>query len=244
MTRSIGQEFLFEIMTSCYLVGVVVFSWPMPFWASLLLAVGLGIQLWFWREKGDAAAMAAAALLGTPSEIICVKYGVWSYEAPGLFLGIPVWIPLIWACLFCLFRRISITIHGVVRRIWPDSRTMWRRIFFGVLGAAILAYYVLVAFTIMRTIAAVYSFFMLLAVIFWHKERDILIFVVGGILGTFGEYVCMKLGFWEYHFPFFRSIGLPISLPMAWGLSGVMIGRIARIWETQKIGKSIEEGRK
>jgi len=244
MSRSTGQEFLFEIMTSCYLLGVVVFSWPTPFWASLLLAVGLGIQLWFWREKGDAAAMAAAALLGTPSEIICVKYGVWSYEAPGLFLGIPVWIPLIWASLFCLFRRISITIYEVSQQIWPDSRTLWRRIFFGVLGAAILAYYVLVAVTIMRTIAMVYSFFMLLAVIFWHKKRDILIFVVGGVLGTFGEYICMKFGFWEYHFPFFRSIGLPISLPMAWGLSGVMIGRIARTWETQEIVKSIEEGKK
>ena len=243
MRRSIGQEFLFEIMTSFYLVGVVVFFWRTPFWASLLLVFGLGIQLRFWGEKGDAATMAAAALLGTPSEIICVKYGIWSYEAPGLFLGIPVWIPLIWASLFCLFRRISITIHGVVQRIWPDSRTAWSRIFLGVLGAVILVYYVLVAFTIMQTIAAVYSFFMLLAVIFWHKGRDILIFIVAGILGTFGEYICMKLGFWEYHFPFFRSIGLPISLPMAWGLSGVMIGRIARIWGTQEIVKSIEEGR-
>jgi hypothetical protein len=243
MNRSLGREVLFEILTSVFLVGVVVFFWRTPFWAILLLGVGLSIQLWFWGERPDAVVMVGAALLGTPSEIICVKYGVWSYRAPGLVWGIPVWIPLIWASLFCLFRRISMTILGVAQRSWPDSRIFWRRLFFGLLGAAILTYYVLVALTIIRTIAAVYSFFMLLAVIFWHKEKDILIFIVAGILGTFGEYICMKLGFWEYHFPFFRSIGLPISLPMAWGLSGVVIGRIARIWEAQEIVESIEEGR-
>ena len=73
---------------------------------------------------------------------------------------------------------------------------------------------------------------MVIAIIFWNKERDILLFIIGGILGTFGEYLCMQLGFWHYHFPHFKSIDLPISLPMAWGLSGIMIGRIAKIWET------------
>jgi hypothetical protein len=229
--RSTGWEFLFQALISCYLVGVVVFFWPFPFWAGLLLAVGLIIQLWFWGEAADGAAMAGAALLGTPSEMLCVKYGVWSYDAPGLLFGIPAWIPLIWASLFCLFRRISISIHGLILHIAPDGKSVPRRIFFGFLAVVILTYFGAVLFTIMRSIAIVYSFFMLLAVVFWHKERDILIFVVGGILGTFGEYICMKLGFWQYHFPFFRSIGLPISLPLAWGLSAVMIGRIARIWK-------------
>ena len=76
----------------------------------------------------------------------------------------------------------------------------------------------------------VYSIFMLLAVIFWHGERDILIFVIGAVLGTLGEYICRKLGFWRYHYPFFRSIGLPISLPLAWGLSAVIVGRVAANW--------------
>ena len=58
--------------------------------------------------------------------------------------------------------------------------------------------------------------------ILWHGERDIMIFFIGAILGTTGEYICMKLGFWYYHFPFFRSFGLPVSLPLAWGLSAVI----------------------
>jgi len=232
MRRHIGIQFLFEVFTSIYLVGVVIFCWRKPLLASLLLGGGLCMQLWFWGEKADAVAMAGAALLGTPSEMICVKYGVWTYNAPGLFVGIPVWIPLVWASLLCLFRRISITMHSVTWRIWPKGRMFWRKCFFWTLGGVIILYYGVVVLTIMPIIAIVYGIFMLLAVIFWHGERDILVFFVGAVLGTVGEYICMELGFWQYHYPVFRSIGLPISLPMAWGLSSVMIGRMARTCET------------
>lgn len=176
--------------------------------------------------------MASAALLGTSSQIICVKTGVWTYHAPGLFFGIPIWLPLVWASLFCLFRRVSITLHSVIRKIWPSNGILGRKLFFWVLGGVIAVYSVAVVLMIVPTIAIVYSIFMLIAVIFWHGERDILIFLIGGVLGTVGEYICMKLGFWRYHYPFFRSIGLPISLPLAWGLSSVIVGRVARIWET------------
>lgn len=241
--RNTGQDLFFEVLFSIYLVGIVLFFWHLPLWAALLLGVGLALQLWFWGERADGAAMAGAALLGTPSEILCVRYGVWTYEAPGLLFGIPVWLPLIWGSLFCLFRRISLTIHDLIQGICPDARAVGKRVFFALLAAFIIGYCVLVLFTIDRTIAAVYSFFMFLAVIFWHSQRDILIFIVAGFLGTLGEYICMKVGFWEYQYPFFRSIGLPISLPMAWGLSGVIIGRIARIWEkeTTKILIGAEE---
>ena len=30
---------------------------------------------------------------------------------------------------------------------------------------------------------------------------------------------------------YLKGIGMPISLPMAWGLSAVIIGRIAKNWE-------------
>ena len=90
-------------------VGVVLFFWKSPAVASLFLGVGIGFCLWWFKDKADAAAMLAAAILGTPSEMICVKYGVWTYEAPGLIGGVPVW------------------------RLWrdlenrPDRRPLWRR---------------------------------------------------------------------------------------------------------------------
>ena len=86
--------------------------------------------------------------------------------------------------------------------------------------------------------AVAFSLFMIPAIIFWHSQQNILLFITGALLGTFGEYLCMKLGFWHYHTPFFKSIGLPISLPLAWGLSSVIIGNLAII----RIGKDEDSG--
>lgn len=231
--RGLGIQFMFEAFTCLYVVAVVVFCWHRPLALSLLLAGGLAMQLWFWREKADGAVMAAAALLGTPAEILCVTLGVWTYDAPGLVFAIPIWIPLVWAFLFCLFRRISISLHSAIQRVLPDNKRLAGNIIFVVLGGVILVYCLITVSVIRRTIAIVYTMFMVPAVIFWHGKRDILIFLVGGALGTLGEYICMKLGFWQYHYPYFRSIQLPISLPLAWGLSAVITGRIAKIWERE-----------
>ena len=232
MPRKLCAPFTYEVLAGLYLVSVIVFLWRHPIAVSFLLGAGLGSWLWRWGDKGDAATMLGAAFLGTPSEIACVKYGVWTYDAPGLFIGVPVWIPLIWASLFCLFRRTTMTFHVMCDRIWPDRKTVSRKIVFCLLSGLIVAYYLLVALTIIRSIAVVYTVFMLVAVIFWHKERDIIIFIIGGVIGTLGEYICMKQGFWQYHYPYFRDVGLPLSLPMAWGLSAVIIARIAGIWES------------
>ena len=234
MRKNLVIEFIFEAFTCIYIVAVVVFCWRSPIWASSLLGFGVVMQLWFWRGKADAVMMAAAALLGTPSEVLCVNVGIWTYHAPGLIFGIPVWIPLIWASLFCLFRRISISIHSVTRDIWPGGNMLARKIIFGVLGGVIVIYFLITVAVINKTIAIVYTLFMIPAVIFCHRERDILIFIVGAFFGTLGEYICMKLGFWQYNYPFLRSIGLPISLFLAWGLSSVITGRIAEIWEKRE----------
>ncbi|MCD4716078.1 MAG: hypothetical protein K8R45_04970 [Desulfobacterales bacterium] len=102
------------------------------------------------------------------------------------------------------------------------------------LRIVILLYSAVTVSLIKRSIALTYTIFLIPAVIFWRGDRDVIIFIVGGILGTFGELICMKLGFWHYHYPLFKSIGLPLSLPLAWGLSSVIIGRIALIWEKDK----------
>lgn len=229
--KRLRAELFFMSITGIYVLIVVVMFWRKPLWTSLLLGGSLAMQLWFWREKADVAAMIVAALLGTPSEMVCVRTGVWTYHAPGMIFGIPVWIPLVWASLFCLFRRSSFTILAIVRRIWPDPQTLVRKMLFRGLGGLIVIYALITLYIIKKTISAVYSAFLVPALIFWHGEKDILLFIIGGVLGTVGEFVCMKLGFWQYHYPFLRSIGVPISLPLAWGLSAVIVGRIAGIWE-------------
>ena len=228
ISKNICKDILFEVFACIYVVLVVVFFWKSPVAASFLLSAGIGLQLWFYRGKSDVATIIAAALLGTPSEIICVHYGVWTYAAPGLVLGIPIWIPLVWGYLFCLFRRLSITACDIMALV---SNKKLVNVSIIVLGALILIYFIATIMVIKKEIAIVYTAFMIPAILFGRKDKDILIFIIAGILGTLGEYISMNLGYWRYHFPYLTSIGLPISLPLAWGLSGVIIARIAGVWD-------------
>jgi hypothetical protein len=238
MRHNLWVEFAFEFIMGVYVVAGVVLGWHRPLILSIVLAAGLAIQFWYWRQKADVAMMIAAALLGGPAEVLCVKLGIWTYDAPGLVFGIPAWIPLVWAFLLCFFRRVTLSIHAVVELIWSGKNTFSRKLAFFLLGATIMIYYLYTVAVIRRIIAIAYTTMMAPAVIFWPQERDILIFLFGAACGTLGEYICMRLGFWHYHYPHWRAIGLPISLPLAWGLSSVLIGRIARIWERREKDKS------
>ncbi len=234
MRRSLWIEFFFEAFTGIFLFAVVLLCWRRPVWLSLLLAGGLGAQLWFWREKADAAVIVAAALLGTPSEILGVRLGGWTYDAPGVVLGIPIWIPLVWAYMCCFFRRISLSVHSVTRRVQSNRSVLAMKILFWVLGGAILFYCLIAVSVVLKPIAIAYIILLIPVVLFWHGERDILIFVIGAIIGTIGECTAIMAGVFHYNYPILMIMGIriPISLPLAWGLSSVIIARIARIWET------------
>ena len=58
----------------------------------------------------------------------------------------------------------------------------------------------------------------------WRKRRDLLYFIVPGILGPSLEAVCIYFGAWAYNNP---SLIIPIWLPIAWALAGISMGRIA-----------------
>jgi len=228
--RDLWIEFGFEAVSSLYVLAVVALCWSRPGWLSLLLAAGLCAQISFWRTKADAATMMVAALLGAPSEILCVKTGVWTYYAPGLIFGIPIWIPLVWAYLLCLFRRLSISINSFTLGVWPTDNSRMRKHVYRTAAGLVLVYCLVALAVIRKSIAVAYAIPMILAIIFWHAETDIIIFLVGAAIGTLGEGIFVKLGFWQYHYPFFQSLGIPISLPLAWGISSVVVGRIASMF--------------
>ena len=220
------SQILFEAVIGLWITAAVTFFWSRPWWALTALALGAAGQIWFWRDRTDVLVMIFAALLGTPSEIMCIRQGIWTYYAPGLILGVPLWLPLVWANLFCLFRRMTGTGMILADLYLPKSGKA-RKPAFLLLGLAILIYTAGTLAVIRRSIAIFGAVFFIPTAWFWHDERDRLVFLVGGILGTFGEFICMRLGFWKYHFPVFASIGMPLSLPLAWGLSGVIITRLA-----------------
>ncbi|HLD38974.1 MAG TPA: hypothetical protein VJB05_01520 [archaeon] len=63
---------------------------------------------------------------------------------------------------------------------------------------------------------------------FWHKKRDIILFVSGAIFGPLAETVAVYFGVWSYANPTF--LGIPIWLPLVWGMAIVMIVRFAELF--------------
>jgi len=59
----------------------------------------------------------------------------------------------------------------------------------------------------------------------WPKKHDDIYFITGGIIGPVVEIICIHFGIWSYTNP--SGLGIPLWLPLAWGLATVMITRIA-----------------
>ena len=68
--NTINRAIAIEILAGIYLVLTVTLFWRQPILATLLLSTGIGLWLWHYRNRADAAAMLWAAFLGTPSEMV------------------------------------------------------------------------------------------------------------------------------------------------------------------------------
>ncbi|CAN2039275.1 DUF2878 domain-containing protein [Candidatus Magnetomoraceae bacterium gMMP-15] len=229
-----GYKIFLNCIAAIYMLSMILIFYEKPVLLTFLLCGSIVFQLLFFNEKVDIAMMLTAAFLGSFAEIVCVKLNVWTYNVPGLMFGIPIWLPFAWGSLLCLFRRISLHIYLMISNKCDKKNKIIMQIFWGLLAGMIIIYYVIIICVISPTIAIIYTIFMISAVIFWHEKRDMLIFIISAFVGTLGEYICIKFEFWHYHYPLLDSIGLPISLPMAWGLSSVIMGRIANIWDTKR----------
>ncbi|MFH0868605.1 MAG: DUF2878 family protein [archaeon] len=74
-----------------------------------------------------------------------------------------------------------------------------------------------------------------LSIMLWHTKQDVQLFITGAVFGTAIELVCTHFGVWHYGNPSF--LGIPVWLPLAWGVFVVMIVRtadtFAGFWKTK-----------
>jgi len=100
---------LYEV--GVYFAAILITS---LFWKNNNLVFFLLGLLWLiaillWHDKYDFIAFIIAAVLGPIAEIICIRFGVWSYANSSLF-GIPIWLPLLWGFAVVMLRRIFETL--------------------------------------------------------------------------------------------------------------------------------------
>lgn len=70
------------------------------------------------------------------------------------------------------------------------------------------------------------------AIQWWHEKRDIEIFVLAALFGPLAEIVAVHFGVWSYANPSFA--GIPLWLPLLWGITGVLISRAHEALATTK----------
>lgn len=237
-------ELLTATGTGIFLWIVVFLTWNQPHVTTVLLSTTLWLQWVYHARPGDGIVMVSAALLGTPAEIAGIKLGEWIYHAPDMLWGIPIWMPLIWANLFAIFRRLSRAILAQLTIIWPKTNAwIWRK-FFPSLDVWIAIYWATALLLMGKRpiILFLYAFFMLIIGILWNQNSEKVLFLVGGMIGSLGEFICIQAGYWHDNNPFFNTLGVDITLPLDWGLSAILIHRIAESLAHQNFFASRREG--
>lgn len=73
-------------------------------------------------------------------------------------------------------------------------------------------------------LAAVLVGLAVIVVLIAPREGDVVVLLGGAVLGPIAEIVAVRFGAWSYHTPDF--LGVPIWLPIAWGLATLIIKRI------------------
>lgn len=163
-----------------------------------------------------------AIILGTFGEFLCCRANMWVYKHPTAFY-LPLWIPFIWPILVTNLWEISVYILDVL-----DKKSKALRIGFLVLwGILIIGHVAFTSYYLNNIVAWILLGFFLLVLAFSRKPINIWLYVAVAAGGFFGEFVCVQYGVWYYTRPVFQSIGMPLSLPAAWGVSANVVWLLA-----------------
>ena len=71
---------------------------------TFLLVMILLIGIKGWYKRHDIYFLIAGAIIGPVGEAICIYFGAWGYTNP-TFLGIPMWLPLVWGSAVTVIKR-------------------------------------------------------------------------------------------------------------------------------------------
>ncbi|MBI2131026.1 DUF2878 family protein [Candidatus Woesearchaeota archaeon] len=113
LTRKIEKEVVLEIILFSLGIASISLFYENNLLLTLLLALMFFAGMKFWHKKQDFFYFISGAVIGPIAEVICIYFGVWQYVNPS-FLGIPVWLPLIWGLGTILIKRIAETIQKLV----------------------------------------------------------------------------------------------------------------------------------
>jgi len=218
--------FLFLCM-ACFLSGYIVITGYMNnnvvFLELLILLIVILIQRpGLFRY----VLVAVAMVIGLIIDCFFCKYDWWVYKNPSAPILFPIWLLLAWSILVIIFAELAILIYMNLNKFIQKTFLKW---LYGLLTILILGYTLFTVTHINRFIAAALLGMLLVTVLFSRYPFNIVLFMVAALLGTAGEILCMRYDVWYYTRPYFPSTGIPLSLPLAWGLNVNVVWSITRL---------------
>ena len=224
--RAIAERVLLPLgIDGVLLVAICMFYSNTPLLTGLTGAL-FCFTLLFRFSRSVLRLAAFATLFGAGGELLCTAPGInlWVYENPS-FWNIPAWLPLIWPILLITFTDLATFVHQQIA-IHLRGRVYWSIVRLSQALAVVYALYTLVR--IQWVIASVFLVFFVLLFLYARQPDSIVLFWVAAVGGSMGEYICIQSGVWHYTRPFFAEFGVPLSLPLAWGLSANIILLLTR----------------
>ncbi len=198
---------------------------------NLLLTVGLGIVFLILivvdYSHFKLVLVVLSTLFGVFGEILCCHYGLWVYNNSSIW-GIPMWLPMVWPILLMTFSEVAGFLNDTCERLLKPKVYA---ILIHILRGTILVYALFTFIFINKIIASVFAVFLVLMLIFSrNRPYYVVLFLMAGFGGALGETICMVNGVWYYKAFMFNVMGItiPLSLPLAWGLSANVIYLLSR----------------
>ncbi|MEW5734489.1 MAG: hypothetical protein AB1921_06520, partial [Thermodesulfobacteriota bacterium] len=197
----------------------------------LVLLPVVGACLWGGDRRFKIIYALFAALLGIFGEWLCTLVRYWVYANPS-FARLPLWLPLAWMLSMTSFLEMATWLDKVLERQGPNLK---KAVVFA-LQAVILAYLSYTVWVLHNVVAWITLAFFAVAAPFLRKPLHTVLFVLAGPLGFLAEYKLVQAGVWHYTRPWLGVLGMPLSLPLAWGLAANLI------WLTAKAAAGIGKG--
>lgn len=224
--KELSERFLLPLgIDVATLMAIHTLYMDNPILTGVLAAIFL-LALLFRFSRFKLVLAAFATLFGSSGEILCAAPGIelWVYKNPS-YWNIPSWLPMIWPILMMTFVEMATYIHDcLVRRVQREVSGLLVR-----LAMTLVLVYAMYTFIhIQWVIASVFLVFLILMLVFARGPYNIVLFWMGAFGGSLGEYLCIRSGVWFYTRPFFADFGVPLSLPLAWGLSANIILMLTR----------------
>ena len=243
MAKTIKQELFLLLLFGCFLFFTVNLFWKNnTVTGTLIISASIGIFMCWWNLN-NLIAYFLAGLLGFTCEYILTKQAYWHYNNPSIIpftntfsiTSLPWWLFFLWGYFIVWFIQTAY----LIERLMKNSKTIGqspsaRKQIFLSLWSVVIVYVLSIYANLSFDLTRWFLVIIIPVALFWRQDIDLIAFFTGALCGTLGEWTSIRSGVFQYHFPYFSVIGIPLCLPLSWGLSTVFIRRVSLLFKKER----------